>query len=106
MAQENQTPEQREAELARREAALAAREAELAQEQAELAGMKADFEAGKKSLLDNGDKNFVNPKEKLYDHVPLTVHQMDIIIGVLFALIVLFLVLGVTHTSFFGLFGG
>ena len=37
---------------------------------------------------------------------PLTVHQMDIIIGVLFALIALFLVLGVTHTSFFGLFGG
>ena len=28
------------------------------------------------------------------------------IIGVLFALIALFLVLGVTHTSFFGLFGG
>ena len=99
MAQENQTPEQREAELARREAALAAREAELA-------GMKADFEAGKKSLLDNGDKNFVNAKEKMYDKFPLTVHQMDIIIGVLFALIVLFLVLGVTHTSFFGLFGG
>ena len=61
---------------------------------------------GKKSLLDNGDKNFVNPKEKLYDHFPLTVHQMDIIIGVLFALIALFLILGVTHTSFFGLFGG
>ena len=64
------------------------------------------FEQGKKSLLDNGDKNFVNPKEKLYDHFPLTVHQMDIIIGVLFALIALFLILGVTHTSFFGLFGG
>jgi hypothetical protein len=102
MAQENQTPEQREAELARREAVLAAREAQLAQEQAELAGQRADFEQGKKSLLEN----FVNPKEKLYDHFPLTVHQMDIIIGVLFALIVLFLVLGVTHTSFFGLFGG
>ncbi len=45
-------------------------------------------------------------KKKMYDHFPLTVHQMDIIIGVLFALIALFLVLGVTHTSFFGLFGG
>ena len=67
---------------------------------------KADFEEGKKSLLNNGDKNFVNAKEKMYDHFPLTVHQMDIIIGVLFALIALFLVLGVTHTSFFGLFGG
>ena len=44
--------------------------------------------------------------KKEYDHFPLTVHQMDIIIGVLFALIALFLVLGVTHTSFFGLFGG
>ena len=101
-----QTPEEREAELARREAALAAREAQLAQEQAELAGRKADFEEGKKSLLNNGDKNFVNAKEKMYDHFPLTVHQMDIIIRVLFALIALFLVLGVTHTSFFGLFGG
>ena len=67
---------------------------------------KVDFEEGKKSLLNNGDKNFVNAKEKMYDHFPLTVHQMDIIIGVLFALIALFLVLGVTHTSFFGLFGG
>lgn len=46
----------------------------------------------------------MNAKEKMYDHFPLTVHQMDIIIGVLFALIALFLVLGVTHTSFFGLF--
>ena len=98
MAQEKQTPEEREAELARREAALAAREAQLAQEQAELADRKADFEEGKKNLLNNG--------EKMYDHFPLTVHQMDIIIGVLFALIALFLVLGVTHTSFFGLFGG
>ena len=32
-----------------------------------------------------------------------TIH---VAIGVLFALIALFLVLGVTHTSFFGLFGG
>ena len=77
-----------------------------AEREAELAHQRADFEQGKKSLLDNGDKNFVNPKEKLYDHFPLTVHQMDIIIGVLFALIALFLILGVTHTSFFGLFGG
>ena len=106
MAQKDLTPAEREAELARREAVLAAREAQLAQEQAELAGQRADFEQGKKSLLDNGDKNLVNPKAKLYDHFPLTVHQMDIIIGGLFALIALFLILGVTHTSFFGLFGG
>lgn len=101
-----QTTPEPQSELARREAALAAREAELARQQAELAQQKADFEQGKKSLLDNGDKNFVNAKEKLYDKFPLTVHQMDIIIGVLFALIALFLILGVTHTSFFGLFGG
>ena len=68
--------------------------------------VRAQGEAGKKGLLNNNDPNFVNPKEKLYDKFPLSVHQMDIIIGVLFALIVLFLVLGMTHTSFFGLFGG
>ena len=104
MAEMNQT--QREEELARREALLAQREAQLEKEQAELAAAKAQSAEGKKALLDNHDPNFVNPKEKLYDKFPLTVHQMDIIIGVLFALILLFLVLGMTHTSFFGLFGG
>ena len=92
--------ENREEELARREAALAAREAQLEQEQAEQESGK------KKKLLDNGDADYVNPKEKMYDKFPLTVHQLDILIGILFALIVLFLVLGFTHTSFFGLFGG
>lgn len=98
----------KEAELARREAALAAREAELAKEQAELEALRQAQEKGEsgKKLLDNGDPNYVNPKEKIYDKFPLTVKQMDIIIGVLFALIILFLVLGFTHTSFFGLFGG
>ena len=103
-AETNQT--QREEELARREALLAQREAQLEKEQAELAAAKAQSAERKKTLLDNNDPNFVNPKEKLYDKFPLTVHQMDIIIGVLFALILLFLVLGMTHTSFFGLFGG
>ena len=97
---------EKEAELARREALLAEREAQLEKEQAELEARRAQGEAGKKSLLNNNDPNFVNPKEKLYDKFPLSVHQMDIIIGVLFALIGLFLVLGMTHTSFFGLFGG
>ena len=97
---------EKEAELARREALLAEREAQLEKEQAELEARKAQGEAGKKSLLNNNDPNFVNPKEMLYDKFPLSVHQMDIIIGVLFALIALFLVLGMTHTSFFGLFGG
>jgi hypothetical protein len=104
MAEMNQA--QREEELARREALLAQREAQLEKEQAELAAAKAQSTERKKTLLDNNDPNFVNPKEKLYDKFPLTVHQMDIIIGVLFALILLFLVLGMTHTSFFGLFGG
>ena len=101
--------ENREEELARREAALAAREAQLEQEQAAFAAAKAaqaEQESGKKKLLDNGDASFVNPKEKMDDKFPLTVHQLDILIGILFALIVLFLVLGFTHTSFFGLFGG
>ena len=97
---------EKEAELARREALLAEREAQLEKEQAELEARRAQGEAGKKGLLNNNDPNFVNPKEKLYDKFPLSVHQMDIIIAVLFALIVLFLVLGMTHTSFFGLFGG
>ena len=94
------------AELARREAALAAREAQLEQEQAKLEAARAEAPKGRKTFLNNNDPDFVNPKEKLYDKFPLTVHQMDIIIGVLFALIALFLILGVTHTSFFGLFGG
>ena len=104
MAEMNQT--QREEELARREALLAQREAQLEKEQAEFAAAKVQSAESKKTLLDNNDPNFVNPKEKLYDKFPLTVHQMDISIGVLFALILLFLVLGMTHTSFFGLFGG
>ena len=92
--------------LARREALLAQREAQLEKEQAAFEAAKAQGETRKKKLLDNNDPDFVNPKEKLYDKFPLTVHQMDLIIGVLFALILLFLVLGFTHTSFFGLFGG
>ena len=104
MAETNQT--QREEELARREALLAQREAQLEKEQADFAAAKAQNEGGKKTLLNNNDPNFVNPKEKIYDKFPLTVRQMDIIIGILFALIILFLVLGMTHTSFFGLFGG
>lgn len=97
---------EKETELARREALLAEREAQLEKEQAEFAAAKAQSEEGKKTFLNNNDPNFVNPKEKIYDKFPLTVHQMDLIIGVLFALIILFLVLGMTHTSFFGLFGG
>ena len=100
---EEKTTPTREEELARREALLAQREAQLEKEQAAFEAAKAQSETGKKTLLNNNDPDFVNPKEKLYDKFPLTVHQMDIM---LFALILLFLVLGFTHTSFFGLFGG
>lgn len=95
------TADEREAQLAAREAALAAREAELAAREAEAAQGSAPHKGG---LLNNGDPHFKNEKEKIYDHFPLSVHQMDILIGVLVALIVLFVFLGVNHISFFGLF--
>ena len=93
------TAEEREAQLAAREAALAAREAELAEREAEAAQASAPR---KGSLLNNGDPHFKNEKEKIYDHFPLSVHQMDILIGVLVALIVIFVFLGVNQISFFG----
>lgn len=95
------TPEERESQLAAREAALAAREAELAAREAEAAQDPAPAKGG---LLNNGDPHFKNEKEKIYDHFPLSVHQMDILIGVLVALIVIFVFLGVNQISFFGLF--
>lgn len=95
------TPKEREAQLAAREAALAAREAELAAREAEAARDPAPAKGG---LLNNGDPHFKNEKEKIYDHFPLSVHQMDILIGVLVALIVIFVFLGVNQISFFGLF--
>ena len=61
---------------------LERREAALAAREAELARQQAELQAQKADF------------------------EQGIIIGVLFALIALFLVLGVTHTSFFGLFGG
>ena len=72
-----QTAEEREAQLAAREAALAAREAELAAREAEAAQGSAPHKGG---LLNNGDPHFKNEKEKIYDHFPLSVHQMDILI--------------------------
>ena len=97
---DERTQEQREADLAAREAALAALEAELEAREAQA----AHTDEGKHSLLNNGDPTFKNSKEKIYDHFPLSVHQMDILIGVLVALIVLFVFLGVNQISFFGLF--
>ena len=101
---DERTAAQREAELAAREAALAAREAELAAREAEAAYAAQARPEGKRGLLNNGDPHFKNEKEKIYDHFPLSVHQMDILIGVLVALIALFVFLGVNHISFFGLF--
>ena len=95
------TPEEREAQLAAREAALAAREAELAAREAEAAQDPAPAKGG---LLNNGDPHFKNEKEKIYDHFPLSVHQLDLLIGLLVALIVIFVFLGVNQISFFGLF--
>ena len=75
---EEKTTPTREEELARREALLAQREAQLEKEQAAFEAAKAQGETRKKKLLDNNDPDFVNPKEKLYDKFPLTVHQMDL----------------------------
>ncbi len=94
----------REAQLAAREAALAAREAELEAREAEAARAAQAGPAEKQGLLNNGDPGFKNSKEKIYDHFPLSVHQMDILIAVLVALIAIFVFLGVNHISFFGLF--
>lgn len=94
----------REAQLAAREAALAAREAELEAREAEAARAAQSGPAEKQGLLNNGDPGFKNSKEKIYDHFPLSVHQMDILIAVLVVLIAIFVFLGVNHISFFGLF--
>ena len=69
--------------LEEREAALARREEELAQEQQEL--------HRRKGLLDNGDPNFKNGKEKIYDRLPVTAKQMDLVVKVLEAAIVVVL---------------
>lgn len=106
MPEREPTPsaEDREARLAAREAALAAREAELAAREAEAARAARSTQTERQNLLNNGDPTFKNPKEKIYDHFPLSVHQMDILIAVLVALIAIFVFLGVNHISFFGLF--
>ena len=74
-----QTLEEREAALARREE----QQAQLAQEQQEL--------HRRKGLLDNGDPNFKNGKEKIYDRLPVTAKQMDLVVKVLEAAIVVVL---------------
>ena len=45
----------------------------------------------RKGLLDNGDPNFKNGKEKIYDRLPVTAKQMDLVVKVLEAAIVVVL---------------
>ena len=71
-----QTLEEREAALARREEELARQQAQLAQEQQEL--------HRRKGLLDNG-------KEKIFDRLPVTAKQMDLVVKVLEVAIVVVL---------------
>lgn len=97
------TEADREAQLAAREAALEAREAELAAREAEARAAQT-ASADRRGLLNNGDPGFKNEKEKIYDHFPLSVHQLDILIAVLVALIAVFVFLGINQISFFGLF--
>ena len=79
----SQTLEEREAALARREEELARQQAPLAQEPQEL--------HRRKGLRDNGDPNFKNGKEKIYDRLPVTAKQMDLVVKVLEAAIVVVL---------------
>ena len=44
------------------------------------------------------DPEFKGWKERLYDRFPFSLRTLDIIIGVLFALIILFVVLGMLKT--------
>lgn len=83
MAKQNTT---READLAAREAALAEREAQLKKEQAEFDAYKQAQARGENP--DPAAYGIQNAKERLYDKIPLTVKQLDIIIAVLMALLV------------------
>lgn len=79
-------------ELERREAELAAREAALKEKEAALEPKEPDERGA-----------FQRGKENLYDKIPLTVRQVDIIIGVCVALLVsifLFGILGIDPLAF------
>ena len=87
-------------ELEAREAALAAREAELEKEQQEFAAYKQAQARGEKP--DPASFGVKNAKERLYDKVPLTVKQLDIIIGVLFAVFILVILMGMDWSALLG----
>ena len=70
MAQKDPHPCRARAELARREAFWLPAKHSWHKSRPSLPISGPTLNKAKKSLLDNGDKNFVNPKEKLYDHFP------------------------------------
>lgn len=65
-----------------------------AQLQTELEALQAENESLKKENKKWREMSFSEAKENLYDKVPLTLRQMDILIAVLVGLAVLFTVLG------------
>ncbi|MDO4566854.1 MAG: hypothetical protein Q4B42_05930 [Oscillospiraceae bacterium] len=50
-----------------------------------------------KLQLDNKDPDFKNTKERLYDKIPLSVKQLDVILVILAILFVVFFVLGIVR---------
>ena len=46
-------------------------------------------------MLNNKDPEYKNAKEKLYDKIPLTVKQLDVIIVILFVALAVVLVIGI-----------
>ncbi len=97
MAKANITPEE---DLKLREEALAAREAELARQQEEFAAFQQAVANGENP--DPKEFGIKNRKESLYDKVPLTVHQLDIIIGVLLVVLVVVILMGIDWPALLG----
>lgn len=97
MAKEKITPEE---DLKAREEALAAREAELARQQEEFAAFQQAVANGENP--DPKEFGIKNRKESLYDKVPLSLHQLDIIIGVLMVVLVGVILLGIDWSALLG----
>ena len=98
-AETHSGPAAAQADLAAREAALAAREAELAEQERRFAEKQAAVASGQRPAVDllRGDPDEKNAKEPLYDKIPLTVRQLDIIIGVCVVLFFVVILLGMDH---------
>ena len=97
MANKNRT---REEDLAAREAALAEREAQLAQQQADFEAYQAAKERGEQP--NPARYGIKNTKESLYDKVPLTVKQLDVIIWVLVAALIAVVLFGADWSALLG----